>query len=574
MKKHWRNTVWISIFASLLLACVDENKQVEYVFRNFLEKEEPAIDKLLADKELANWRIYAYGSDSAYVDYMNAMNDLYARIQNENQLHSFEHYEGLFYDYIQNSRKLEFISKIRKSGQIKDPELKQQLEFYYYLYQEGSIHNEMQEVKKLNNEIMEDYKAAVSKEAQLKMEALPKNFDTLEEKEQYRWRMRYADAEPLAQKIIQRVKLQNKLARELGYANFHRYYIESSQVNYDELVAFHDKLEEATRAPYEELVEKQRQKLAELSNGKLTVLRPWYHYGRNEIVNFYHLTISQKIETLGLLNILKKYFYNIGLPVDAIIENGDLETREGKYPSAMMFRISKDDIRVLGQIKNTFYGLHELMHNFGHAVYEENVRPDIPFTITSPTIPLHEGIAMFFEEQMTNPYWIHENLEIPLDTAKKYMSDEISRLSELRMCRHNLMIFYFEKAMYENPDADLNQVWKDLSAQMKRLVYPEDYHLADWALHPHIAAEGCYYYSYQVGMVFLSQLKEAMQREIPNLKPSFSNNQAIGDYLIQNLFQYGQSLPMDSLIELSTGHGLSISDYVAPLSDIPSKKHE
>lgn len=549
-----------------LSSCMDENRQVEYVFRNFLEKEEPAINKLLEDKELANWRIYAYGSDSAFVDYLNAVNDLYERTQNDNQLHSFEHYEGLFYDYIQNNRKFQFISRIRESGQIKDPVLKQQLDFYYFLYQEGSIHTEMQEVKKVSNQIMEEYKAVHAKKIKPVDEANYEQKKTKAESRKFKWAQRYKQGEELAEKIILRAKLQNQVAKELGYRNFQQYYIESSQINYDKLLQFYAHLEQATRQPYREIIETKQHKQALLSHHKDTLLRPWYYSGDQRQMEFYHSTIPQKIEELGLLNIMKKYFYNIGLPVDQIIENGDLDQREGKYPSAMMFRIGKDDIRVLGQITNTYYGLHELMHNFGHAVYETHVRDDIPLTISSPAMPLQEGVAMLFEELLTNPYWIHENLKIKLDTALKYMNEEVKRHMDLNMIRHNLMIFNFEKALYENPEADLNKVWKDLYASIKMMHYPADYSLPDWALHPHIAAEGCYYYAYQVGMVFLSQLRGAMQQNIPDFDPSFSNNLQIGEYLVENLFQYGHSLPMDSLIKMATGKSLSITDYVEPLA--------
>lgn len=556
-------------FITLTFSCVDKNKQVEFVFRKFVEKENPSIDKLLTDKELANWKTYYSESDSAYKDYMVAINDLYERTGSENSEETFEHYEGLFYDYIQNDRKFQFLSNIRESGMVHDAQLKQQLEFYYFLYLEGHIHAELQKINEMSGVMQKEYKALI-KGCKNSTRSTDSVLDVLGVKDKYqrKWMQCYLPGKSLADKIVERAKKENEIARKMGYRNFQHYYIQSSQVDYDKLLLFYDSLELATREPYARYMLKQKSKSASRLNLNVSELRPWHGTMSGSDKYLYETLIPQKLEELGLLNVMKSYFYTIGLPIDSIIANSDFEDREGKYPNSLMFRIAKDDVRILGNENNTFWGLRESLHMFGHAVYETNVADEIPLIITQPPLALHEGIAMLFEHLANNPYWLAANLHIPADTILNYLSEDENRWMDLKLCRVNLLVFNFEKALYENPDADLNAVWRNLYAKMRMIDYPETYDCADWAFIPQIVNEGCSYYSYQVGLVFLWQLTEKIKTELPGLDPSFSNDMRIGRFLKEHLFTYGNSLPMDTLIRYASGKDLSSKAYFKMLNSM------
>jgi peptidyl-dipeptidase A len=76
----------------------------------------------------------------------------------------------------------------------------------------------------------------------------------------------------------------------------------------------------------------------------------------------------------------------------------------------------------------------------------------------------------------------------------------------------------------------------------------------------------CNIQSYVVADVFAAQLKHAVDDQVLNKKNiSIQNNKAVGKYLIDKLYQYGDLYPWEELVEKATGEPLNSAYFVNEL---------
>jgi len=69
------------------------------------------------------------------------------------------------------------------------------------------------------------------------------------------------------------------------------------------------------------------------------------------------------------------------------------------------------------------------------------------------------------------------------------------RLEQLTFSRWAQVMYNFEKKMYEDPDQDLNTLWRDIVEKYQMMKRPAHRNEADWATKIHLACYPCYYIS-------------------------------------------------------------------------------
>ncbi len=90
------------------------------------------------------------------------------------------------------------------------------------------------------------------------------------------------------------------------------------------------------------------------------------------------------------------------------------------------------------------------------------------------------------------------------------------------MQRDKLLIFSrwcqvmlrFEKAIYDDPDQDLNALWWDLVEEYQVVRRPEGRNAPDYASKIHIVSAPAYYHNYMMGQLFASQVHHAIARDV------------------------------------------------------------
>src|SRR5256714_14654759 len=102
-----------------------------------------------------------------------------------------------------------------------------------------------------------------------------------------------------------------------------------------------------------------------------------------------------------------------------------------------------------------------------------------------------------------------ENPEKFDEAAKKVQRNQLLIFS--RWCQ---VMLRFEKAMYEQPDQDLNKLWWDLVEKYQALKRPAGRNAPDYGSKIHICSAPVYYHNYMMGQLFASQVHATVAREV------------------------------------------------------------
>lgn len=89
-------------------------------------------------------------------------------------------------------------------------------------------------------------------------------------------------------------------------------------------------------------------------------------------------------------------------------------------------------------------------------------------------------------------------------TALMKKAEESLRRRQLIFSRWVLVMTYFEQKLYQNPDADLNEIWWSLVEKYQGIPRPKNRQKKnDWAAKYHIGLAPVYYYSYLLAWDFI-----------------------------------------------------------------------
>ena len=75
-------------------------------------------------------------------------------------------------------------------------------------------------------------------------------------------------------------------------------------------------------------------------------------------------------------------------------------------------------------------------------------------------------------------------------------------------------MFRFEKALYDDPDQDLNALWWDIVERYQMVKRPEGRNAPDYASKIHIVSAPAYYHNYLLGQLFADQVLHAIARDV------------------------------------------------------------
>jgi peptidyl-dipeptidase A len=174
-----------------------------------------------------------------------------------------------------------------------------------------------------------------------------------------------------------------------------------------------------------------------------------------------------------------------------------------------------------------------------------------------------EAIAMMMERQSENADWLQAMVNVSAKDKETIRAEgqENLRMHALIFCRWTQVMMRFEKAMYENPDQDLNKLWWSLVKEYQMVTPPDGRNAPDWAAKIHLSQVPAYYHNYELGELTASQLQHYIAKNIlkqENIKSvCFANKPEVGTYLKEKVFAPGASLRWDALIKEATGEPLS-----------------
>jgi peptidyl-dipeptidase A len=369
------------------------------------------------------------------------------------------------------------------------------------------------------------------------------------------------------------VKLRNQAARKLGFDNYHTLSLTVAEQTVEELDEIFAELYKLTNKPFAELKAELDSILAAKYGVDVTELMPWHYHDPffQETPMVYDINLDVYYADKDVKELAKKFYAGIGLPVDSVISRSDLYERKGKNPHAFCTDIDREgDVRILCNLKNNEIWMETILHELGHAVYEKYLDPNVPYILREPAhIFTTEAIAMFFGRLSRNPAWMQQmlNLSDQKRAEIENVGDKYARLKQLIFVRWAMVMYNFEKALYANPEQDLNQLWWDMVEKYQLVKRPPDRDEPDWASKIHFTIAPCYYHNYVLGELLASQLHHYIVNNVLKLNSDkdvdYVGKNQVGDFLTRKVFRVGNLYRWNEMIRRATGEPLTPKYFVA-----------
>lgn len=465
------------------------------------------------------------------------------------------------------------LKRFKDSNYVSDPLLRRQLDLLYSDYLGNQIdEKKLEEIIKLSKEIEKKFSTFRAEVEGKKMtdneieELLKQSTDSRQL--QKVWTASKEVGGAVAPDVLKLVHMRNEAARELGFPNFHAMQLQLGEQDPAEIEKLFDELDNLTRDSFAKVKAEVDSFLSVRYGLRKDQLMPWHYQNRffQEAPKIYDVDLDKYYKDKDVVALTQTYYAGLGLPIDDMIAQSDLYEKEGKYQHAYCIDIDKEgDVRVVCNVKPNYNWMNTMLHEYGHAVYDKFHDRATPWVLREPAHTLAtEAIAMLFGRFASNPAWLHDVAGISAAAEKQQIaanSFKTLRLEQLVFSRWVQVMYRFEKAMYENPEQDLNTLWWDLVEKYQRLKRPPDRNAPDWASKIHVALYPAYYHNYLMGELLASQLFYYINQNVLKTddvkNQSFANQKAVGQYLIDKVFKPGSQYFWNDMIERATGEKLT-----------------
>jgi len=549
----------------ILASCNEEKKETEKSkSEKNMEKELSAfIDKLVAEIKPLETEL----SEASFAAAVSGKDEDY-----EKSAQLEIKYRLIYTD----KKRFEELKNIKENGNIKDELLKRQLENLYNDFLSMQIDEEkMQKMVMLANEVdkkFSNFRTTVDGKKLTDNEVEDILRTSADNKKLEKTWTACKDIGPVVSEDVKTlVKMRNEVAKDLGFNNYHEMSLKLGDQDPQEISKLFDELDNLTRDAYIAQKKEIDSVLAAKYKLKPEELKPWHYQNRffQEAPQIYKVDLDKYYAKKDIVALTKDYFESIGLPIADLIEKSDLFEKPGKNQHAFCSDFNREgDVRVLCNVKPNNYWMNTMLHEYGHAVYDKFNDRDLAFLLRSPAHAFTtEAIAMLFGRFSANAQWIQDMTGINDEEKTKIAEDAFKtlRLEQLVFSRWAQVMYRFEKAMYENPDQDLNALWWNLVEKYQMVKKPEGRDMPDWATKTHIASTPCYYHNYLMGELLASQLyykivKDVIKSDDYSLQ-SFKGNTEVGKFLTENVFKPGNRWYWNDMIEKATGEKLTAKYY-------------
>jgi peptidyl-dipeptidase A len=475
-----------------------------------------------------------------------------------------------------NKEDFALLKKIKESNVITDELLKRQLDVLFRAYSKYQIdEKKLEDIVKLGTEIENRYSTFRAEVNGKKLtdnqieETLKKSTDskTLHEA----WVASKKIGTVVSNDILKLVKMRNETARDLGYSNYHEMSLKLAEQDPKDIDMIFDDLYERTKNVFAQVKSEMDDFLAKRYRVSKDQLMPWHYQNRffQEAPKIYNVDLDSYYKNKNIVGLTKQYYDGIDLNIDDMLTKSDLFEKEGKYQHAYCTDIDrKGDVRVVCNVKPNYNWMNTMLHEYGHAVYSKYIDKNLPWALREEAHTFTtEAIAMLFGRFASNPQWLADVVGIPQNEKAKIAGASFNtlRLEQLVFSRWAQVVYRFEKSMYENPDQDLNKLWWDLVEKYQLLKRPKDRNEPDWASKIHIALYPAYYHNYMLGELLASQLSFYINKNILNsddpMNQSFNGKTEVGKFLKDKIFDEGNKLYWNDMIEKATGEKLTAKYY-------------
>ena len=471
----------------------------------------------------------------------------------------------------------DLLKTFKEHGQLENQQLARQLDKLYLTYLQNQIEPElMKRIVELDMKIQKkynNYRGTIGDE-KVTMSDIYTILTTEKNtpKREMAWKASKQVGNVIIDDFLQLVRLRNQAARNLEFENYHTLSIFTAEQSVEQLDEIFDTLYELTNEPFKQLKIELDEILADSYDIAPEDLMPWHYHDpffqRTPLV--YELDLDSYYKNQDVKELAQRYYASVGLPIDDILSISDLYDREGKYPHAFSHEVDRSgDVRVLCNLQDTERWMETILHELGHAIYSKYHDRSEPWLLREPAHSFTtEAIAMFFGRLSRTAAWMQEMLELPTEERIKIerTSTKYLRFQQILFARWAMVMYNFEKALYADPDQDLNSLWWNLVEKYQFVKRPPGQDDAGWASKLHFTTAPCYYHNYMMGELLASQLHHYIVYNLFELDSdenlSYIGDKRLGHYFQENIFAPGARYQWNKMITRATGEPLNPSYFV------------
>jgi peptidyl-dipeptidase A len=363
----------------------------------------------------------------------------------------------------------------------------------------------------------------------------------------------------VADDVRELARLRNEAARALGHRDWFALSLSTDELNETKLAVTLAECDRATAEPFARWKSALDERFAARFGCSPADLRPW-HYADpffQEVPPDAAADLDPYFDGTDVVALARRTIEGIGLEAEEIIARSDLYPRDGKNQHAFCIDVDRHgDVRVMANVVETHDSADTMLHELGHGVYDLGLGADLPWTFRSTHLVATEASALLCGALTWRRDWLERVLGVDSSEGSELESRLLeSRAAELMVfTRWVLVMNTFERALYADPDGDLDSLWWELVRRYQRVAPPEGRDAPDWAAKIHVAVAPVYYHTYLYGAIVALQLAAALEAEVGGIV----DRPEAGARLVEKLFAPGQSLRWDHLVERSSSSPLSV----------------
>ncbi len=522
--------------------CFTEKQQAEKILSNYISKKVDLIRNYSMESSMALWNATVSGSETDYQKLINIELEFNKSNQNSSRLFEPDRIMLINKNVFTNEQDFQLLKTLKFSGLITDTLLNRQLNVLYQAFMGSQI--EAEKYKKLMmNEIKLWQTFSVFKitidgkkygspqiDSIRKFTTEPALLKIISDSLQHEGKL-------LAPEIIKMVKDRNEFANHFGYSDFYRMTLESKDQTPEEVSDMLKDIEVRTRHQYFEAKRVVDKLLARRFKIKTDELKPWFY--NDEQTSYLPEKFKSQMDSLFAdidpIEKTAQFFSGIGMPIRDVIANSDLKPSPKKPNVNAMINVDfKNDIRLIGNIRSTYYGMGQMLHLGGHASQYKSISDDVPYLLKTPNYLLSEGVARYFESLASDINWLKS--EVPIDEKKQkqliLVCQHLHQVDRLFRCRKLLVMADFESEIYRDPIQNLDSLWADLNARYLGIQFPEGKNECCWAANRFATSLSCTNQNLVLADVFAAQLQHYIESTV--LKKAngvYAGNKDVGAYL-------------------------------------------
>ncbi len=364
---------------------------------------------------------------------------------------------------------------------------------------------------------------------------------------------------PVAAQIRKLAHLRNAAARRQGFRDHFQRSLTLDEIDENRLMELFARLEAETRPSFTRLKAEIDRDRAAWFGTEPAALMPWHYPDRffQEAPPLGGVDMDALFAEFDPTELALRTYDGLGLEVRDILARSDLYARPGKNQHAFSIHIDREgDVRTLNNLERDLHWNGTLHHELGHAVYDKYLDPRLPWLLRMPSHTLTtEAIAILMGGVIYQRDWLTSVLGLSGAQADRAArsADRRARAGGLIFTRWCLVMTLFEKALYDNPDADLDNLWWDLVERYQQLRRPAGRKAPDWAAKYHIALAPVYYQNYELGHLVTEQLAHYLQKQVGGL----TGRKQAGKWLKERIFLPGARQDWEAHVASATGEPLN-----------------